>query len=109
MITKVLQNVLSLVHQEEADVYMTTYCTHVIHICQTYALEKRDVGRFTKEWIKHGHVCNKALICAISVLSGTNGLINMLLHIVGPPLAAFKAHFSATSGWYWPRDLVEDC
>ena len=42
---------------------------------------------------------------AISVLFGINGVRNKQSHIVGPPFPEFKAHFSATAGWHFSRDL----
>ena len=43
---------------------------------------------------------------AISVLFGTNGVRNKRSHLVEPPFPEFKAHFSATAGWYFSRDLT---
>ena len=42
---------------------------------------------------------------AISVLFGINGVRNKRSYLVGPPFPAFKAHFSATAGWHFSRDL----
>ena len=41
----------------------------------------------------------------ISVLFGINGVRNKRSHFVGPPFPVFKAHFSATAGWHFLRDL----
>jgi len=38
---------------------------------------------------------------------GINGPRNKLSPIIGPPFPAFKAHFSAVSGWHFPGDLIE--
>ena len=43
---------------------------------------------------------------AISILFGINGVRNQRSHLVGPPFPEFKAHFSATAGWYFSRDLT---
>ena len=43
---------------------------------------------------------------AISVLFGINGVRNKRSHLVGPPFPEFKAHFSATAGWHFSRDLT---
>ena len=43
---------------------------------------------------------------ANSVLFGINGVRNKRSHIVGPPYLEFKAHFSATVGWHFSRDLT---
>ena len=43
---------------------------------------------------------------AISVLFGINGVRNKRSHLVGPPFPEFKAHFSATAGWHFLRDLA---
>jgi len=42
---------------------------------------------------------------AIFCLFGINGLRNEQSHLVGPPFPAFKAHFSATAGWHFSREL----
>ena len=42
---------------------------------------------------------------AISVLFGINRVRNKWSHLVGPPFPAFKARFSATTGWHFLRDL----
>ena len=42
---------------------------------------------------------------AISVLFGIIGVRNKRSHLVEPPFPAFKAHFSATAGWHFSRDL----
>ena len=42
---------------------------------------------------------------AISVLFGINRGRNKRSHLVGPPFPEFKARFSATAGWHFPRDL----
>ena len=41
----------------------------------------------------------------ISVLCAINGVRNKRSHLVGPPFPEFKAHFSATAGWHFSRDL----
>jgi len=41
-----------------------------------------------------------------SVLFGINGVRNKQSHLVGPPFPVFKAHFSATAGWHFSRDLT---
>ena len=43
---------------------------------------------------------------AISILFGINGVRNQRSHLVGPPFPEFKAHFSATAGWHFSRDLT---
>ena len=44
---------------------------------------------------------------AISILFGINGVVrNKQSHLVGPPFPEFKAHFSATAGWHFSRDLT---
>ena len=43
---------------------------------------------------------------AISVLFGIIGVRNKRSHLVEPPFPAFKAHFSATAGWHFSRDLT---
>ena len=43
---------------------------------------------------------------AISILFGINGVRNKRSHLVGPPFPEFKAHFSATAGWHFLRDLA---
>jgi len=43
---------------------------------------------------------------AISVLFGINGVRNKRSHLVGPPFPELKAHFSATAGWHFSRDLT---
>ena len=43
---------------------------------------------------------------AISVLFGINGVRNKRFHLVGPPFPVFKAHFSATAGCHFSRDLT---
>ena len=46
---------------------------------------------------------------AISVLFGINGVTKQAISpcmYVGPPFLAFKAHFSATAGWHFSRDLT---
>ena len=43
---------------------------------------------------------------AISVLFGINGVRNQQSHLVGPPFPEFKAHFSATAGWHFLKDLT---
>ena len=43
---------------------------------------------------------------AISILFGINGVRNMRSHLVGPPFPELKAHFSATAGWHFSRDLA---
>jgi len=43
---------------------------------------------------------------AISVLFDINGVRYKRSHLVGPPFPAFKAHFSATAGWNYSRDLT---
>ena len=43
---------------------------------------------------------------AISLLFGINGVKNKRSHLAGPPFPEFKAHFSATAGWYFSRDLA---
>jgi len=45
---------------------------------------------------------------AISILFGINGVRNKQSHLVGPPFPEFKfkAHFSATAGWHFSRDLT---
>ena len=43
---------------------------------------------------------------AIFVLFGINGVGNKRSHLVGPPFPEFKAHFSATAGWHFSRDLT---
>jgi len=43
---------------------------------------------------------------AISVLFGINGVRNKRSHLVEPPFLEFKAHFSATAGWHFLRDLT---
>ena len=40
---------------------------------------------------------------AISILFGINRVRNKRSDLVGPP---FKAHFSATAGWHFLRDLT---
>ena len=42
---------------------------------------------------------------AISVLFGINGVRNKPSHLEGPPFPVFKAHFSATTGWHFLRDI----
>jgi len=42
----------------------------------------------------------------ISILFGINGVRNQQSHLVGPPFPEFKAHFSATAGWHFSRDLA---
>ena len=42
----------------------------------------------------------------ISILFGINGVGNKQSHLVGPPFPEFKAHFSATAGWHFLRDLA---
>jgi len=42
----------------------------------------------------------------ISILFGINGVRNQRSHFVGPPFPEFKAHFSATAGWHFSRDLT---
>jgi len=44
---------------------------------------------------------------AISVLFGINGVRNEQSHLVGPPFPVFKAHFSATAGWHFLRDITK--
>ena len=44
---------------------------------------------------------------AISVLFGINGVRNKQSHLVGPPFPEFTAHFSATAGWHFSRDLTK--
>ena len=49
------------------------------------------------------------LVCigrAISVFFGVNGVRNEQSHLVGPPFPVFKAHFSATAGWHFSRDIT---
>ena len=41
-----------------------------------------------------------------SILFGINGVRNQRSHLVGPPFPEFKANFSATAGWHFPRDLT---
>ena len=43
---------------------------------------------------------------AISTLFGINGVRNRRSHLVGPLFPEFKAHFSATAGWHFSRDLA---
>jgi len=43
---------------------------------------------------------------AISILFGINAVRNQRSHLVGPPFPEFKAHFSATAGWNFSRDLT---
>jgi len=43
---------------------------------------------------------------AISVIFGIDGGRNKRSHLVGPPFSEFKAHFSATAGWQFSRDLT---
>ena len=43
---------------------------------------------------------------AISTLFGINGVRNRRSHLVGPLFPEFKARFSATAGWHFPRDLA---
>jgi len=43
---------------------------------------------------------------AISVLFGINGVRNKRSHLAGPQFPEFKAHFSATAGWHFSRDLT---
>ena len=43
---------------------------------------------------------------AVSVLFGINGLRNQRSHLVRPPFPELKAHFSATAGWHFSRDLT---
>ena len=43
---------------------------------------------------------------AISLLFGINGVRNKRSDLVGPPFPEFKAHFSATAGWHFSRDLT---
>ena len=43
---------------------------------------------------------------ATSILFGINGVRNKRSHLVGPPFPEFKAHFSATAGWHFSRDLA---
>ena len=43
---------------------------------------------------------------AISILFGINGVRNQRSHLVGAPFPEFKAHFSATAGWHFSRDLT---
>ena len=43
---------------------------------------------------------------AISILFGINGVRNMRSHLVGLPFPELKAHFSATAGWHFSRDLT---
>jgi len=42
---------------------------------------------------------------AISILY-INGVRNKQSHLVGPPSPEFKAHFLATAGWHFSRDLT---
>jgi len=44
---------------------------------------------------------------AISLLFGINGVRRKRSHLVGPPFSVFKAHFSATAGWHFSRDLTK--
>ena len=37
---------------------------------------------------------------------GKNGVRNKQSHLVGPSFPEFKAHFSATAGWHFSRDLA---
>ena len=41
-----------------------------------------------------------------SDLVGTGRAISVLFVLVGPPFPEFKAHFSATAGWHFSRDLT---
>ena len=41
-----------------------------------------------------------------SVLFAINGVRNKRSHLVGPPFPEFKAHFSATAGWHFSRNLT---
>ena len=43
---------------------------------------------------------------AISILFGINEVRNQRSYLVGPPFPEFKAHFSATAGWHFSRDLT---
>jgi len=43
---------------------------------------------------------------AITILFGINGVRNKRSHPAGPPFPEFKAHFSATAGWHFSRDLI---
>ena len=43
---------------------------------------------------------------AIFILFGINGVRNKRSHLVGPPFLEFKAHFSATAGLHFLRDLT---
>ena len=43
---------------------------------------------------------------AITVLFDINGVRNKQSHLVGPPFPEFNAHFSATAGWHFLRDLT---
>ena len=43
---------------------------------------------------------------AISILFGINGVRNKRSHLVGPLFPEFEAHFSATAGWHFSRDLT---
>jgi len=57
-----------------------------------------------------GLACTKSLVGtgrAISIVTGINRLRNKLLYLVGPPLLAIMARFSATLGWHFPIALIE--
>ena len=43
---------------------------------------------------------------AISILFGINGVRNKRSHLIGPLFPEFKAHFSATAGWHFSKDLT---
>ena len=42
----------------------------------------------------------------LSFLAYVNGVRNQRSHLVGPPFPEFKAHFSATAGLHFLRDLT---
>ena len=61
-----------------------------------------EVGGAPKGCKQHGYVwlgCRNDLV-------GINGIRNKQSHFVGPPFPAFKACFSAMSGWYFSGDLT---
>ena len=76
---------------------MYTYIILYVHICNLRELFRAHSG-LRSDLVGTGR--------AISVLFGINGVRNKRSHLVGPPFPEFKAHFSATSGWHFSRDLT---
>jgi len=68
------------------------------------------VGGYTQRvqtaW-PHPDSVDKALVGTGWPLFGINGLRNKRSHLVGPLFPAFRAHFSATPGWYSSGALTE--